>query len=165
MDFIEYSNSWAKSEVTQAQIMIGIGILFVAAFVGILKSEVELLRGSLLPMGVILVLLLGYGSFILYSRPAHAKESIALYQESKQEAIEQEKAKHINDNKAGKLLMKVYPALALVAIVVVMIVPTPYYKGMAIGFVLLFLTAFIMDNGFVTRSDAFLAFLDSLSPA
>lgn len=163
MDFVEYANAWVKSEVTQARFMIGIGILLLLAFFGIMRSQHELLKGSLIPLGLLLVVLIGYGSYILYSRPAHAKESIALYTTSKAEAIEQEAAKHINDNKAGKALMRyVYPILMLVSVLGLMLVQSPYYKGMALGFVLLALSVYIVDYGFVSRSDAFLAFLETI---
>jgi len=69
MDFIEYANSWAKSEVLQARIMIGVGIIVLIAFIGIIRSENQLLRGALIPLSLLLLVLLGYGAFILYSRP------------------------------------------------------------------------------------------------
>ena len=164
MDFIEYTNTWAKSEVTQGRIMIGIGILLLFIVYIIFRSENEFLKGSLIPLGLLLAVLIGYGSYILYSRPAHAKESIALYQESKTEAIEAEKIKHINDNKAGKTLLRyVYPILMLLSALSLLFDSSPYYKGMAIGFVLLFVSTYIMDNGFVSRSDAFLSFLNALN--
>jgi len=163
MDFIEYANNWAKSEVAQGRIMIGIGIILLLVFYSIFRSQNELLRGALIPLGLLLLVLIGYGSFILYSRPAHAKASIILYEKSKAEAIEKEKAKHINDNKAGKTLLKyVYPILMIISVIALFLVPSQYYKGMALGFVLLFLSIYIIDNGFVSRSDAFLSFLNQL---
>jgi len=163
MDFIEYANSWAKSEVLQARIMIGVGIIVLIAFIGIIRSENQLLRGALIPLSLLLLVLLGYGAFILYSRPAHVKESIALYGQNKEEALEKETAKHINDNKAGKTLLKVYPVLMLLSIVALILVSAAYYKGMAVGFVLLFLSIFVIDSGFVSRSDAFIEFIKTLS--
>lgn len=163
MDFIEYSNTWAKSEVTQGRIMIGIGILLLAVLFAIFRSQNELLKGAMIPLSLLTVVLIGYGSYILYSRPAHARESIAMYQSSEADAIASEKEKHINDNKAGKTLMKfVYPGLMLLSVIALFLVPNPYYKGMALGFVLLFLSTYVMDNGFVSRSDAFLTYLDTL---
>lgn len=162
MDFIEYANNWAKSEVTQARIMIGIGALLLVAFIGIIKSQMELLRGTLIPMGLLLAILIGYGSYILYSRPAHAKQSIALYQQSEKQGIEKEQIKHTNDNKAGKTLMKIYPILMLVSVIALLFISNPYYKGMAIGFAVLFIATYITDYGFVSRSDAFLSFLFKL---
>jgi hypothetical protein len=112
MNFIEYENTWVKSEVAQGRIMIGIGVLLLLVFFIILRNQNELFKGALIPLSLLLLILIGYGSYILYSRPAHAKESISLYEQSKEEAIEKEKTKHINDNKAGKILLRfVYQGL------------------------------------------------------
>ncbi|MEM1215132.1 MAG: hypothetical protein AAGJ82_05585 [Bacteroidota bacterium] len=163
MDFIVYSNTWAQREVTQGRIMIGVGIILLFVLYSIFRSQNELLKGSLLPLSLLLVILVGYGSYILYSRPAHSKKSIALYEQAKTEAIEQEKFKHINDNKAGKALMRyVYPSLIILAALALLLISTPYYRGMAVGFILLFASTYIIDNGFVSRSDAFLVFLDGI---
>ncbi len=161
MEFTDYTNAWAKSEVLQGKIMIAIGIFLSVAFIAIYRSENQLLRGSLIPLGLLLAILLGYGSFILYSRPAHAKEIIQLYQKNPKEAVKQETAKHINDNKAGKLLIRIYPILMLISVISFIFVSASYYKGMALGFVLLFVAMFIIDNGFVSRSNAFLSFLNN----
>ncbi len=163
MDFVEYANNWAKSEVTQGRIMIGIGILLVFVLIGIFRSQNELLRGAMIPGGLLIVVLIGYGSYILYSRPAHAKESIALYQKTEKEAIEKEKEKHINDNKAGKTLIRfVYPSLILLSVLALFAIQNPYYRGMTLGVILLAVSTYIMDYGFVSRSDAFLSFLETL---
>lgn len=159
MEFIEHTSAWAEGEVFQGKIMIATGFFFAAIFVGIYRSEDPFLKGSLVPLGLMMLVLLGYGSFIIYSRPKHAKEIIGLYQKSSDEAIKQEIAKHINDNKAGKLLMQVYPILILVSTIALVFASVPYYKGMALGFIILFISTFIIDNGFVSRSDAFLSFL------
>lgn len=163
MDFIEYSNAWAKSEVSQGRIMISVGVVLLFVIYTVFRSQNDLLKGALLPMGLLLVVLIGYGGYILYSRPAHAKESTAFYQKSEKEAIEKEKAKHINDNKAGKTLMRyVYPGLILLSALVLFLVSSPYYRGMALGFIVLSVSAYIIDNGFVSRSDAFIAFLNQI---
>ena len=108
MDYIEYTNAWAKSEVTQGRIMIGVGILLLVIAFFIYRSQHELLKGTLIPLSLLLVVLIGYGGYILSSRPAHAKETIASYETAKETAIENEIAKHINDNKAGKNTVKIY---------------------------------------------------------
>ncbi len=163
MDFIEYTNTWAKSEVMQGRIMIGLGILLLLAFYGILRSQNELMRGMLLPLSLLLVTLIGYGGYILYSRPAHAKASIALYKQAREVAIEKEKEKHIKDNKVGNTLIKyVYPSLLLISALILLIVPSIYYKGMALGFSMLFVATYLIDHGFVSRSNAFLTFLNTI---
>ena len=163
MDFIEYTQNWAKSEVVQGRIMIGVGLVLLIGFIGILRSNHELLRGSVIPLGILIAIFIGYGGFILYSRPAHAKESIELYKKSKTDALEKEKEKHISDNKAGNILLKfVYPGIILFGLILLIIASTPHFKGMGLGFALLGIAAYVMDYGFVARSDAFLSFLNTL---
>jgi len=163
MNFIDYTNAWVKAEVNQGKIMIGVGLLVLVALFAIFKSQNELLRGMLIPLGLLTVVLIGYGVVIMTSRPAHAKESLALYELSKSEALEKEKLKHINDNKAGKTLMKyVYPALILLSVFLLLFLSITYYKGMALGFIIVFVSTYIMDYGFVSRSDAFISFINNL---
>jgi len=162
MEFADHINDWAKSEVLQGKIMIAIGIFLSILFIAILQSDYALLKGSIIPLSLLLAILLGYGCYMLYSRPAHAKEIIRLHQKYPDEAIKQEREKHINDNKIGKVLLRVYPLLMLVSIGTLVFVSSPHYKGMAVGFALLFIAMFIIDNGFVSRSDGFLAFLKEL---
>ncbi|NND09202.1 MAG: hypothetical protein HKN87_22755 [Saprospiraceae bacterium] len=163
MDFIEYTSTWVKSEVAQGRIMIGAGIILILVFYNIFRSQHELLKGTLIPISLLIIILIGYGGYILQSRPGHATESIELYSRAKAQAIEKEKLKHINDNKVGETLLRfAYPILMMVAVLILFITPNPYYKGMAFGFVLLFVSAYIIDHGFVSRSSAFLSFLDAI---
>ncbi|MEM9528329.1 MAG: hypothetical protein AAGA31_17075, partial [Bacteroidota bacterium] len=87
MDFIEYTNTWAKNEVTQGWIMVGSGFLLALVLYSIYVSQNELLRGAMIPLTLLLVVFLGYGSYILYSRPAHAKTSISRYETNVEQAI------------------------------------------------------------------------------
>lgn len=161
MNFIDYTNAWVKSEVTQGRIMIGIGVLALAVLFAIWRGEHALLKGALIPGGLLVLMLAGYGAYISQSRPAHGAKSIALFEQNEQEAITQEIAKHTADNVAGKTLMRwVYPGLILLAAALLLFTGDPYYRGMCLGFVVLFVSAFIMDSGFVMRSDAFIAFLE-----
>lgn len=163
MDFISYSQSWSKSEVLQGKIMIGIGLLVLIALVFILKSEHELLRGSLIPLSLLVLILIGYGGFILYDRPSHSNEAIVMFKSSPDEAVKQEVAKHINDNKAGKTLMKyVYPGLILVSTLVLFLVSSAFYQGLSLGFILVFTSTYIIDYGFVSRSEHFIEFLNQV---
>jgi len=161
MSFVEYITSWVAKELLQARIMIGLGVLLFIAVLWIIKGNNELLRGALLPLGLLLLVLIGYGGYILQSRPAHAESSVALYEESITEAVEAESAKHINDNKMGNTLLRIYPILMLVSAVALMFVATPFLKGMAAGFILLFLSIYVIDTGFVTRSNAFISYLQA----
>lgn len=164
MDFIQQLQLWEKGELLQGKIMIGLGVIFLIGLIAIFRSQNEFLRGSLIPLGILLVILIGYGGYILYSRPVHVQQSIALYETSKDEAIVKEIEKHTNDNKAGKMLIKyIYPSLIIISAVLLLFISNVYYKGMVIGFILLFASTYIIDNGFVSRSKTVLKFIESAS--
>jgi hypothetical protein len=50
----------------------------------------------------------------------------------------------------------------IVSVIAFLIISSPYYKGMALGFVLFSVSAYIIDYGFVSRSDTFIAFLETI---
>lgn len=121
------------------------------------------MKGTLIPIGLLLLVLIGYGGYILYSRPTHAKKAIENYIQASKVAIEAEKAKHVKDNQAGESLMKfVYPTLMLIAALALFFISSPYDQGVALGCILLAVATYIIDYGFVFCSNAFLAFLDNL---
>jgi len=154
MDFIQQLQFWEKGELLQGKIMIGLGILFLIGFIFIFRSENTFFRGSLIPLSLLLVVFIGYGGYILYSRPAHVKQSIALYETSESEAVAKEIEKHTNDNKVGKALIKyAYPSLIIIAALLLFFMSNVYYKGMAAGFIILFIATYIIDTGFVSRSE------------
>ncbi len=164
MNFTEYMDAWVKSEVTQGRTMIFIGFICCIAVYFIYKNSNELLNGSLFPLGLLILILMGYGAYIVYSRPVHARESISLYEHSPSKAIEAEIKKHIDDNKLGKTLLKwVYPIGIIGGGLLLFLIPSVYYRGMAIGFILVFLSTYIIDYGFISRSDNFISFLKDLS--
>ena len=143
--------------------MIAFGVLVLLVIYGIFKGQNQLLKGAMIPFALLLVVLIGYGGYILYSRPAHATQSIRQFEQSETDAVVMEIEKHTNDNKAGKFLMKyVYPSLILISVIALFLFNKPYYQGCALGFILLFAATFVIDYGFVSRSDAFLNYLATL---
>ena len=54
MDLLKQTMIWIKGEVWQGKIMLFLGILFLIAFVIIIRSQHDLLRGMLIPLGLLL---------------------------------------------------------------------------------------------------------------
>lgn len=153
MTFHQILQVWLKGELLQGKLMIIVGVLLFIAAIAIYRSHSELLRGSLLPLGFLVVTLIGYGGFILQSRTLHVAQSQALYESSSAEAIAKELKKHNSDNNIGKTLLKIYPILVIGSMIALVLVQGGFYKGMALGFALVFISAFIIDYGFVSRSE------------
>lgn len=163
MDFIDYTIHWAKAEIAQGRLMILTGIIFSFITYAAYNSPTSFYRGTFIPLLLLLFILIGYGAYIMYSRPIHAEETIALFEVNPSSAIDLEKIKHASDNNLGNLLLRfVYPTFIIGACLLLLFIKDPYLKGLAIGLVLLFTTTYFIDSGFVHRSDKFLLYLQSI---
>jgi hypothetical protein len=52
--------------------------------------------------------------------------------------------------------------MILASVMVLLFFKNPHYQGMALGIIVLSVAMYIIDYGFVSRSDAFLEFLSKL---
>lgn len=120
------------------------GLLVLIAGIAVLRSNHEVLRGTLVPIVLMLVMLFGYGGFLTFGRPAHTQKVITAMSENPREAVVVEDAKAQKDNKAYTLLKKVWPILIVLA-ALLFFAAKPYLKGLSIGLVLMFCTVLVVD--------------------
>ena len=146
MELLKHTTDWVNGEIFQGKIMLIIGILLLIGGIAILKSNHEILRGMLIPLGLIITLLLGYGGFQTLARPSHLVNFSAVYQENPEKAKQQEYDKAVKDDKTYKNLKVVWAVLIVLSVVVYFIVSKDYFKGLAIGLIGLFLTTLIVDS-------------------
>lgn len=146
MELLDYSTNWVKGEVFQGKLMLTIGALVLFGAIAILKSEHEILRGTLIPLGLILLIMLGYGGMQVFSRPGHLTKVTQILAENPQEALSQEYAKAMKDDKAYSRLKIVWTFLIIVSAVLYFVFSSYYFKGLAIGLMGLFLTTLVVDS-------------------
>jgi len=146
MDLLEHTAQWAKGDMLQGRIMLGIGLLLLVAAVAIFKSNHLFFKGTLIPLGLLLVIMMGYGGFLAFTRPGHLQKVELLARENPQEAFNAEHAKAEKDNKAYTMLKPIWIGLILVTAGLYFVFPTYYLKGLSAGLISLFLAVFIIDS-------------------
>jgi len=156
VDFTENLRSWLAGETFQGRTMLAFGVVAIGALVLVLRSQEPLLRGMLVPLCLLLALLLGYGGLVAFGRSARVEKVVSAYAEKPEETIAAEISKHEKDLNFCELLKKIYPVLIILAAVMVLLAPTPYWKGLGVGLVLLFLATYLVDTGFALRSSRIL---------
>jgi len=162
MNLIEHTTIWVNGEVQQGKIMLGIGILFLAAGVAIFKSEHELLKGSLIPLGLITLMLCGYGGFQIFGRPPHIQKVNELHTENPRRAVEQEIEKAQKDDKIYSTVKKVWIVLIVIVAIVSLFITSDYYRGLLIGLLVMFLSMLIIDTTLHHRLKTYLEALSQL---
>jgi len=90
---LEYTTNWVKGEVTQGWIMLLAGILFAIATYYIWKADTSFIRGMLIPLALVTLICLGYGSNLVWGRPAKAKALTAAYQQNAATTMQEETAR------------------------------------------------------------------------
>lgn len=160
MELIDYTSAWVKGEVFQGKIMIVLGLLFLLGFIAIFRSQDEFVRGLLIPFGLIVLVLIGYGGMQVTVRPEHVAKVESLAQENPQEALDKELAKSQNDHKVYSNIVKVWPLFIIAAIILFYLISSSYWKGFSVGIMILFAGMIILDS---TLHHRLLKYLDGLN--
>lgn len=162
MNLLDYTTTWIKGEVLQGKIMLAIGVIMLVGAIAIFRSDNTLLRGTLIPMGLILLIFFGYGGFQTFNRPTHIKKVTELFQENPAQAVEQEIAKAEKDHRNYSTLKVVWVVLIVLAAILYVFVSKDYFKGLSIGLIALFLTTLTVDSILHFRLKIYLEQLEKL---
>jgi hypothetical protein len=162
MNLLDYTNTWVKGEVFQGKVMLVIGVIVLIAAIAILRSDNSLLRGTLFPLGFIILIFFGYGGFQTFSRPSHINKVTEVYNENPEKAIEQELAKAQKDDRSYRNLKIVWSILIVLASLLFIIFSKDYFKGVSTGLIALFLTTLVVDSTLHYRLKIYLEQLQKL---
>lgn len=146
MDLIKHTAEWASGDALQGKIMLGLGVLMLVLAFLILRSDHQMLRGMLIPIGLISAIGLAYGGFLTFSRPTHVLKVTELYQKDAKAAVTQELAKAENDHKTYSALLKVWPVLIAISALLLLFITKEYYRGLLLGLVGLFFIGLLLDT-------------------
>ena len=163
MDLIQYTSVWAKGDLLQGRIMFGVGILLLIAAVTILTNSHTLLKGTLIPMGLAVLILVVYGGFLAFSRSGHLEKTRTAYAENQEHAIQQEYDKAIADNKNYTMLKPIWIGLIIISAILFFVFKTDYLKGLSMGLIGLFFIVLVLDTLLQYRLKPYLEILTQLN--
>ena len=160
MDFLKQLKIWANGDALQGKIMATAAILTGLVLIFILNNDQVFLNGMIIPLSLLLIANLGYGSFLLFSRPKHLITTQNLYKENSKEAIKKELEKAMNDHKAYSILQYVWIGLMIVSVVLWFVLSGEYYKGLSIGLIIMSIGGFLIDTFLHRRLKPYLMVLE-----
>ena len=163
MEFNEQISNWALGDSLQGKLMLAAGIIALIASVVIFRGENSMLKGMLIPLGLIVILGGGYGGFLSFSRPGHLINATDMYKEKPQLVIEQELVKANRDNRNYSMIIKIWPVLIVIAALLLFVFQDDFKRGLLIGVLILFVFGLIVDTFLHQRLEPYLHFLQQLS--
>ena len=146
MEFLQGLSVWAKGDALQGKIMVGVGLLLALLLPFLIKSQNRIFNGMLIPICLLLIANLGYGSYLLYSRAKHIATTTELYKQNPQETIQKELTKMQADSKSYTMIKRVWVVLIVIAVVAFIFLKNDYFKGLALGFLCLSVSFLLLDT-------------------
>jgi len=156
MDLVNHVNTWAQGDMSQGKVMIVAGIMALIATFLAWKNGGEMLRGMIIPLVLITLMNLGYGSFMQSHRAGIAKQ-VAAQSEADPEGVKStEYARISKDCKNYGLMNYVWTVMVAVGIILIFFSSSSSWKGAALGIILLASSGFVVDNFLHQRAESYL---------
>jgi len=159
MNFSKQINDWIKGDIFQGKIMVSGGILLGIA-IGFILNNVDLfIKGMLYPFVLLFFANIGYGTFLLFSRPKQLQDTQELFEHNPQQAIQKELEKAEKDDKVYTLLKPIWLGLLLGSIILWFVFSDPYWQGVSVGLIIMSIGGFFIDFFLHRRLKPYLDFL------
>lgn len=163
MDFIQHLQTWTKGDIIQGKWMIAIAVFILLPIaVFLMKSSHSLQKGMLIPIGLLFLMNVGYGGYLLFSKPKYAEQKTIEFQLNPKETIKNEVVKIEADSKSYTLTKYLWVGLLIVSIVCFFIFTKEYFQGLSVGFGVMFLGMLIIDMCLHYRLKYYLVVLNNM---
>lgn len=147
LDYLQHYVNWANAEIEQGKWMVGVALVVLIPFLTIiLKSSNVLLRGMTIPITLLLAVSLCYGGYLLINRPKSVEVTKMRYQMHPDETHKSEYQKGKSASNDFVILKKIWVVSIIIFCVSYLLVDTEYYKGLLLGFILLFAGLLFIDT-------------------
>ncbi len=163
MNLIEHTTQWVKGEVLQGRIGFSLSILALICFLYFVNLQETFYKGIVLPFSLLLLVIMGYSSFQMIMRPKHIEKVQQELIINPEKAVQTELIKVQKDDAFFSKLKMVWAVLFVVSGILFFSLNNEFWKGVSLGFVGLFLVAYIFDSFLHHRLQTYLFALQKLT--
>lgn len=162
MDFTQHLQVWSKGDIIQGKCMIGIALFIILPIcVLLIKSGNPLQRGMIIPLGILFLLNVGYGGYLLFSRTKHLEQTERTSPLNSQ-TIESEIAKIEADGKSYILTKYFWCSLLILSAIFFFIFTKDYFRGISLGLAIMFFGMLLIDVFLHDRLKLYLTALNEI---
>lgn len=163
MDFIPHLQTWTKADISQGKWMIGIAIFILLPLcILLIKTNNSLQKGMLIPLCLLFLMNVGYGSYLLISKPKYVTERTAQVQLNAEETIKNEVAKIKAEDKSYTMTKYTWAGLLILSVVCFFVFNKDYFQGLSLGFAIMFLGMLLIDIFLHHQLKLYLTFLNDV---
>ncbi|WP_418123755.1 hypothetical protein ACNFU2_03530 [Chryseobacterium sp. PTM-20240506] len=164
MNYIQQLHHWAKGDLLQAKIMLAWAFIFCLPLICYcFKINKIFYKGLIIPLILLVLMLFGYGSYLLITKDKEVQKLEQQYLENQKEIISKEQSRGNANSQSYVVFKTIWGSLLLVSIVIYLLASSMYIKGFSAGCIILFLTLLITDTLFHARLNVYLSLLQELN--
>lgn len=152
MNVLHLTKNWIDGEVRQGWIMAVLGMSGAVSFVLVFRCHPELIRGLVVPAGLIVLALLGYGVNLIVVRPRMLRQFEAAFRADRSEFRRAEAQRLLSLKRSLATNRGIWIALTAVCCVTFFFVPGLTFKALVAGLALAFVSAFVIDAALEHRA-------------
>ncbi|QCW98691.1 hypothetical protein FGM00_00590 [Aggregatimonas sangjinii] len=163
MGFLEHTAIWVKGEVLHGKVMTLLGMVLLLCCFFIWRNGNELLKGMLIPILLVVLITVGFGTMLMTTRPKHLQKLVIASRTNQREVFEKERARAFKNQNAYS---KYYIAWAIVlmgGLIFFFLTNRLYCKGLALGILFLAISALIIDTLMHERSKTYYHAIETMN--
>lgn len=145
-DFFQDYYAWTKGEIEQGKWMVTAAVLLAPVLILLVKNSNVILRGMTLPLFMLFAVNIGYGGYLLVNRNQQEQKVEMQTKSPADEALKNESQKLKKDHNVFVILKKIWVTLIVVSLILYLMTPEGYYKGLALGFAIMFVGLLTVDT-------------------
>ena len=137
MDFTKYATDWIKEEIIHGKVTLIFGIIALITCFFIWRNGSDLIKGMLIPLLLVTTFGIGYGSYLLIRRPIQLNNLTVNFQESPKETFQEEQTRILKEQRNFIIFKIMWVIMVIFALALIYISGQSYYKGVALGLLIL----------------------------
>ncbi|MCF0051656.1 hypothetical protein LXM25_16425 [Dyadobacter sp. LJ53] len=148
MDIISETVKWLKTDLLQGKSMVVYGLAILVTCILGRKSENMLLKGMFFPSVLLAIMFISYGGNIVIRHTKKQKELFFAHQANKQIFYNDQKARQEDLIKSYNTTLAIWTVAISAGLLIFFITESDYFKGVALGILILGISAFVADSFF-----------------
>lgn len=162
MDFLQLTRNWTNGEIKQAKFMIILGCFTTAISFFLIVSREEFHHGISIPIVLLSLIFIFYGSFVFRNRPHQLKTIIKNYKQGPLGTIETEKNRILKEKENYNKVRITWTLVFVIGLVSYFLAESVFYKGIALGAAIFGIAIFLVDSFLSIRINRFYVGIETI---
>lgn len=147
MNLLQQMQLWTKGDVLQGRWMIGIAlVIFLPSILLFFKNNNPILHGMWIPLFLLLLMNIGYGSYLVLSKPKSLKETKIQYKKNPIQTVEIVLGNMKQADKSYRITKLLWATFMAISVLLYFVFTKNYFKGLTLGLMIMFFGMLVIDT-------------------